>query len=95
MAAHCSLLRQRPLSSSMSRILPVTRLGKGAPVPLYNIRFGSSRAPPSAPNGITGQVCNWIDSIQLSEVPVDVQTKVKYLILDGIACAIIGPKLPW
>lgn len=79
----------------MSRILPVTRLGKGGPVPLYNTRFGSSRAPPSVPNGITGQVCNWIDSIQLSDIPADVQTKVKYLILDGIASAVIGPKLPW
>lgn len=53
------------------------------------------RAPCSAPDGITGQVCNWIDSLQLSDIPTDVQTKIKYLILDGIGCAIVGAKLPW
>lgn len=78
-----------------SRILPATRIGGFPPVPSHNIRFGSSPAPSSAPNGITGQVCNWIDSIQLSDIPSAVQTKVKFLILDGIGCAIVGARLPW
>lgn len=54
-----------------------------------------ARAPCSSPGGVTGQVCNWIDSIQLQSIPLDIQTKVKYLILDGIACMMIGAKLPW
>lgn len=95
MAARCSLLRQRPFSSTMSRILPATMIGKGAGATLCNTRFGSSRVPCSAPDGITGQVCQWIDSVQLSDIPSNVQTKVKYLVLDGLACAIVGAKLPW
>lgn len=93
--ARCSLSQQRSSSTIMSRVLLATRIGRFAPAPLYNVRFQSSRAPCSAPNGITGQVCNWVDSVQLSDIPSDVRTKVKYLILDGIACAIVGAKLPW
>ena len=79
----------------MSRFLPTTRAGKRAPFSLYNIRLHSSQASCSAPNGVTGQVCNWINSVRLSDIPPDVQTKVKHLVLDGIACAIVGAKLPW
>ncbi|KAF6237816.1 hypothetical protein HO173_004017 [Letharia columbiana] len=79
----------------MSRILPATRIGKSAPASLYNTGFRSSRAPCRAPDGIAGQVCNRIESVQLSDMPSNVQTKVKYLVLDAIACAIVGAKLPW
>lgn len=78
-----------------SRIVPATRIGEFPSVPSYNIRFGSLRAPCSAPNGITGRVSDWIDSVQLSDIPSAVQTRVKHLILDGIACIIVGAKLPW
>lgn len=54
-----------------------------------------ARAPCTAPDGVTGQVCNWIDSIRLESVPLNIQTKVKHLILDGVACIVIGAKLPW
>ena len=83
------------MSPRMSRILPATRFGNGALAPLHNTRCQTSRAPCSAPDEITGQVCTWIDSIQLSDIPSDVQTKVKYLVLGGIACAIVRAKLPW
>ena len=79
----------------MSRFLLVVRAGKLAPSSSYNVRLQSSQASCSAPNGVTGQVCNWIDSVQLSDIPSNVQTKVKHLVLDGIACAIVGAKLPW
>ncbi len=55
----------------------------------------SPRAPCSPPAVVTGQVCNWIDTIQLEDIPSEIQTKVKHLILDGLACAIVGAKLPW
>lgn len=79
----------------MSRFLPPIRAGKLAPFSSYNIKLHPSQASCSAPNGVTGQVCNWINSVQLSDIPPDVQTKVKHLVLDGIACAIVGAKLPW
>jgi hypothetical protein len=55
----------------------------------------SPLVPCSAPAGVIGQVCNWIDTIQLEDIPSKIQTKVKHLILDGLACAIVGAKLPW
>ncbi len=55
----------------------------------------SPRVPCSAPAGVTGQVCNWIDTIQLEDIPSKIQTKVKHLILDGLACAIVGAKRSW
>lgn len=53
------------------------------------------RAPPSAPHGPTGQVCDFIASIELEEVPLEIRTNAKYLILDGIAYALFGAQLPW
>lgn len=50
---------------------------------------------PSEPNGVTGQLCNWIANLQLCDIPLFVRERAKYLILDGIACAIIGSHLPW
>ena len=49
----------------------------------------------SDPQGPTAQLCNWIRSMSLQHVPKDVQTRAKYLILDGMACALIGAQLPW
>ncbi|CAM1505957.1 Fc.00g115940.m01.CDS01 [Cosmosporella sp. VM-42] len=50
---------------------------------------------PSAPDGPTGRLCSWINSVNLTEVPAEIRTRAKYLILDGLACAIIGSHLPW
>jgi len=47
------------------------------------------------PEGVTGQLCNWIHSINLQDVPQEFRTRAKYLILDGLACAIVGAHLPW
>lgn len=46
-------------------------------------------------DGPTGKLCNWVHSLSLSDVPEEIQTRAKYLILDGIACALIGAHLPW
>ena len=51
--------------------------------------------PPSDPMGITGQVSNWVDTIRLEDVPEEVKTNAKHLILDGIGCALVGAQLPW
>lgn len=54
--------------------------------------MGSSS--PSDPEGTTGQLCDWIHSISLADVPSEIQTRTKYLILDGLACALLGAHLP-
>ncbi|TVY83942.1 Cis-aconitate decarboxylase [Lachnellula suecica] len=50
---------------------------------------------PSDRTGPTGKLCNWTHSLTLSQVPKEVQERAKYLILDGIACALLGAHLPW
>ena len=53
------------------------------------------QAPPSDPYGATGRVCNWAGSLGLEDIPDEIKTHTKYLILDGIGCAIVGAQLPW
>ena len=45
--------------------------------------------------GITTQLCDWIHGLKLEDVPVDVQIRAKYLILDGLACGLTGAQVPW
>lgn len=45
--------------------------------------------------GTTGQLSNWVYQVHSDQIPADIQTIVKSLILDGIACAVVGAKLPW
>ena len=50
---------------------------------------------PSNPDGITGKLCNWIHGAELSDIPADTITRAKYLMLDGLACALACAQLPW
>ena len=56
-------------------------------------------APASTPTiqteGPTQRLCNWVHDVNLSDIPSDVQERAKYLILDGVACLLVGAKLPW
>lgn len=45
--------------------------------------------------GVTSQLCKWIESLKLEDIPDTVRTRAKYLILDGIGCALVGAKVPW
>jgi aconitate decarboxylase len=50
---------------------------------------------PTDPEGPTGQLCNWVESVSLDEVPAEIIVRAKYLILDGLACGLVGAHLPW
>ena len=50
---------------------------------------------PTDPDGQTGKLCSWVSNVTLEDIPADVRTRAKYLILDGIACALVGAHLPW
>lgn len=56
---------------------------------------GSSDGLEAGDHGVTKQLCEWIQKVSLDDVPEDVRIRAKYLILDGLACAIVGSHLPW
>lgn len=49
----------------------------------------------TAAGGVTKPLSHWIHSISLDDIPSAVRTRAKYLILDGLGCAIVGAHLPW
>jgi aconitate decarboxylase len=55
----------------------------------------TTRHIPTDPDGQTGKLCNWVHSVTLEDIPGDVRARAKYLILDGIGCALVGAHLPW
>jgi aconitate decarboxylase len=44
---------------------------------------------------VTKDFCKWINKLQLDDIPHEVVTRVKHLILDGVGCALVGTHLPW
>lgn len=50
---------------------------------------------PTDPSGETGKLCNWVHNLKLDDIPSEVRERAKYLILDGLACALVGAHLPW
>jgi 2-methylcitrate dehydratase PrpD len=63
----------------------------------------TSRAPRTAretgraatdPAGPTGRLATWLAVTTLGDVPASVQERAKYLLLDGVGCALVGAQLP-
>src|ERR1700729_4137971 len=50
--------------------------------------------PATDPAGPTGRLATWVAKTTLDDVPTSVRERAKHLILDGIACAIVGAQLP-
>ena len=74
--------------------------------PITSIRDGRSAshaadvAPegagqPTDPAGPTGRLSTWLANTTLDDVPAPVRERAKHLILDGVACALVGAQLPW
>jgi aconitate decarboxylase len=53
-----------------------------------------SAAAPTDPNGSTGRLATWLAGTKIEDVPSTVREHAKYLLLDGIACALVGAQLP-
>ncbi|SOX55101.1 MmgE/PrpD family protein [Mycobacterium ahvazicum] len=49
----------------------------------------------SDPAGPTGRLATWVAGLTLGDVPADVIERAKYLLLDGLGCALVGAQLPW
>src|ERR1700756_565912 len=46
------------------------------------------------PNGPTGRLATWLANTTLDDIPPSVREHAKHLLLDGIACALVGAQLP-
>src|SRR5246500_3544385 len=46
------------------------------------------------PNGPTGRLATWLANTTLDDVPAPVREHAKHLLLDGVACALVGAQLP-
>lgn len=53
----------------------------------------TTRAQPASETTI--QLARWLDQLTLEAIPAAVRERAKYLILDGIGCALVGAQLPW
>jgi 2-methylcitrate dehydratase PrpD len=47
------------------------------------------------PQGPTGALAHWVAGLTQADIPAAVGERAKYLLLDGIGCALIGAALPW
>ncbi len=54
-----------------------------------------STAAATAPDGPTGRLATWLADFRLEDAPLSARARARALILDGIACALIGAQLPW
>src|ERR1700691_1397576 len=46
------------------------------------------------PNGPTGRLATWLAKTTLDDIPTSVRERAKHLLLDGVACALVGAQLP-
>jgi aconitate decarboxylase len=52
-------------------------------------------AEPSDPAGPTGQLATWLARTTLADIPAEVRSRARYLLLDGVGCLLVGAQLPW
>ena len=50
---------------------------------------------PDFGGGVTTALSEWIHNLEPSDIPPEVLTRVKYQVLDGVACALVGARVPW
>ena len=45
--------------------------------------------------GVTAELCQWVTNLDVPQIPLKILTRAKYLVLDGIACGLVGARVPW
>jgi 2-methylcitrate dehydratase PrpD len=50
---------------------------------------------PSDVDGPTGRLATWLADTTSEQIPASVRERATHLVLDGMACALIGAQLPW
>ena len=46
-------------------------------------------------SGVTAPLAHWVAGLTLDAIPERVRDRAKHLLLDGVACALVGAGLPW
>ncbi|MDT5369978.1 MAG: hypothetical protein QOC62_4409 [Mycobacterium sp.] len=49
----------------------------------------------STASGVTVPLASWVEQLTLDQVPERVRVRAKHLLLDGVACGLVGAQLPW
>ncbi|MFD9615478.1 MmgE/PrpD family protein, partial [Streptomyces sp. NPDC059083] len=49
----------------------------------------------STTTGVTVPLARWIEQLTPEQIPERVRTRAKHLLLDGVACGLVGAQLPW
>ncbi|MCW2624413.1 MmgE/PrpD family protein [Mycobacterium sp.] len=49
----------------------------------------------TAGSQVTTALADWVAGVDLDAVPLHTQARAKYLLLDGVACGLVGAQLPW
>ena len=62
---------------------------------MSDLIYTGPREAATDPDGVTGQLCAWLEAFDLDAVPGEARIRAKDLILDGLGCAIVGAQLPW
>lgn len=57
--------------------------------------LAEGKCVPSAPNGPTGRLVEWVHALAWDEITEPVRQRAAHLLLDGIGCGLIGAQLPW
>jgi len=55
----------------------------------------SSAASTAAAESPTPQLCKYLAATSVDDLPDEIVERTRYLLLDGIACGLVGAKLPW
>jgi 2-methylcitrate dehydratase PrpD len=46
-------------------------------------------------SGVTVALAGWVERLAMDAIPERVLARAKHLLLDGVACALVGAQLPW
>ncbi|PYH32005.1 MmgE/PrpD family protein [Aspergillus neoniger CBS 115656] len=49
----------------------------------------------STGSSVTRTLSTWLEELTPDSIPIEIRTRAKYQILDGLACALLGARLPW
>jgi hypothetical protein len=96
-ARHCcepvaSLARTRPPTTTQEIIVTTTTSSVAASGAADDGRTAGHAA--TDPAGPTGRLATWLAATTLSDIPAGVRERAKYLLLDGVGCALVGAQLP-